>query len=119
MDGQTSTHEIRRTELAELASKAFKLALTSENIIAGFRRTGIWPLNKDALCNDMRPSDAFNLQDDSDAAGIASILRLAGYGEAQVEECLEQCVKQMKELEAQQTEEPTESTCSPSHISQT
>ncbi|GLJ39809.1 hypothetical protein SUGI_0813730 [Cryptomeria japonica] len=67
----------------------------------------------------MRPSDAFNLQDDSDVAGIASILRLAGYGEAQVEECLEQCVKQMKELEAQQTEEPTESTCSPSHISQT
>ncbi|GLJ31873.1 hypothetical protein SUGI_0641340 [Cryptomeria japonica] len=111
--------EIRRTELAELASKAFKLALTSENIIVGFRRTGIWPLNKDALCNDMRPSDAFNLQDGSDAAGIASILRLAGYGEVQVEECLEQCVKQMKELEAQQTEEPTESTCSPSHISQT
>lgn len=28
--------EIRRTELAELASKAFKLALTSENIIASF-----------------------------------------------------------------------------------
>ncbi|GLJ15486.1 hypothetical protein SUGI_0254260 [Cryptomeria japonica] len=51
--------------------------------------------------------------------GIASILRLAGYGEAQVEECLEQCVKQMKKLEAQQTEEPTESTCSLSHISQT
>ncbi|GLJ34955.1 hypothetical protein SUGI_0703380 [Cryptomeria japonica] len=67
----------------------------------------------------MRPSDAFNLQDDNDAAGIASILSLVGFGEAQVEECLEQCVKQMKELEAQQTEEPTESTCSPSHINQT
>ncbi|XP_059064427.1 MFS-type transporter clz9-like [Cryptomeria japonica] len=92
--------EIRRTELVELASKAFKLALTSENIIVGFRRTEIWPLNKDALYNDMRPSDAFNLQDDNDAAGIASILSLVGFGEAQVEECLEQCVKQMKELEA-------------------
>ncbi|XP_059073557.1 uncharacterized protein LOC131874281 [Cryptomeria japonica] len=83
--------EIRRTELAELASKAFKLALTSENIIAGFQRTRIWPLNKNDLCNDMRPSDAFNLQDDNDATSIASILRLAGFGEAHVEECLEQC----------------------------
>ena len=53
--------EIRRTKLVELASKAFKLGLVSDNIISGFRRTGIWPLERDALCKDMKPSDVFNV----------------------------------------------------------
>ena len=33
--------EVKRAELVELASKAFKRALTPSNIMAGFRRTGI------------------------------------------------------------------------------
>lgn len=41
--------EVKRVELAKLASKAFKRALTPSNIKVGFRRIGIWPLNYDAL----------------------------------------------------------------------
>ncbi|KAH9314182.1 hypothetical protein KI387_022809 [Taxus chinensis] len=53
--------EIRRTELAKLGSQAFQLAVTPENIKAGFRRIGIWPLDQNALSNDMRPSEAFDV----------------------------------------------------------
>lgn len=53
--------EIGREELATLASKAFAQALTPANIISGFRRTGIWPLNRNTLQNDMRPSEAFEV----------------------------------------------------------
>ena len=53
--------EVKRFELAELASKAFKRALTPSNIKAGFRRTGIWPLNYDALMHDTGCSQAFHV----------------------------------------------------------
>ncbi|XP_057859753.2 MFS-type transporter clz9-like [Cryptomeria japonica] len=45
--------EIRRVELAELSSKSLAKALTISNITTGFKRTGIWPLNYDALTQDM------------------------------------------------------------------
>ena len=45
--------EVKRFKLAELASKAFARVLTTSNIKDGFRRTGIWPLNSDALQHDM------------------------------------------------------------------
>ena len=81
--------EIRRTELEKLARKAFKLALVSNNITAGFRRTGIWPLDRDALCNDMNPSDAFNVEDENDVVGIKIILRIVVYDDDFIEQCLE------------------------------
>ena len=54
--------EVKRFELAELASKAFKRALTPSNIKVGFRRTGIWPLNFDALMHDTSCSQAFEVE---------------------------------------------------------
>lgn len=36
-----------------------------ENITVGFQRTRIWSLNRDTLCNDMKPSDAFNVEDEN------------------------------------------------------
>lgn len=90
--------EIRRMELAELASKAFKVFLVPNNITAGFRRTRIWPLNSDALRNDMKPSDAFNVEEENFAEGIASILRLAGYDDGNViKDCVAQMAKQQQD----------------------
>ena len=90
--------EIRRMELAELARKAFKLALVPDNIKVGFRKTGIWPLNSDALRNDMKPSDAFNVEEENFVEGIASILRLAGYDDDDViEDCVAQMAKQQQD----------------------
>lgn len=43
---------VKRFELVELASEALKRALTPSNIKVRFRRTGIWPLNVDALVHD-------------------------------------------------------------------
>jgi len=67
--------EVKRFELAELASKALKRALTPSNINVGFRRIGIWPLDVDSLVHDTCCSQAFyvegqeenNLQDHVDA----------------------------------------------------
>jgi len=53
--------KVKRFELAELASKAFKRALIPSNINAGFRRTRIWPLNYDALMHDTGCSKAFHM----------------------------------------------------------
>ncbi|KAH9330972.1 hypothetical protein KI387_003080, partial [Taxus chinensis] len=52
----TSTEQ----NLATLGSKAFRRALSPENIKVGFKRTGIWPLNPNALDEDMGPSRAFD-----------------------------------------------------------
>ena len=51
--------EVKRFDLAELVSKAFKRALTPSNIKDGFRRIDIWPLNFDALMHDTSCSQAF------------------------------------------------------------
>lgn len=67
--------EVKRFELVGLASKAFKMALTSYNIKAGVRRIGIWPLNLGSLMHDTSCGQAFdvegqeaeNLQDHVDA----------------------------------------------------
>ena len=53
--------EVKRFELVELASRAFTRALTPTNIKDGFRHTGIWPLNYDALMHDIGCSEAFHV----------------------------------------------------------
>ncbi|KAH9320446.1 hypothetical protein KI387_015085 [Taxus chinensis] len=122
--------EIRRTELAKLGSQAFQLALTPENIKAGFRRTGIWPLDQNALSNDMRPSEAFDVEED-EVAAVENILRMAGVEDADVQRCLEELAKNVVGNEENQKtrEEHVESTCfgmpsdfhlsSATHVSQT
>lgn len=57
--------EIGREELATLASKAFAQVLTPTNIISGFCRTRILPLNESPLQNDMSPSEAFEVAVDT------------------------------------------------------
>ncbi|KAH9292571.1 hypothetical protein KI387_042243, partial [Taxus chinensis] len=69
--------EVKRFELAELASRALQKALTPSNIIAGFKRTGIWPLNYDALINDMACSQAFDIQGEEDVNVVTNILSLS------------------------------------------
>ncbi|KAH9328989.1 hypothetical protein KI387_001097, partial [Taxus chinensis] len=68
--------DVNRSELATLGSRAFQKALSPENIKAGFKRTGIWPLNPNALDEDMAPSRTFDtsIQDESHAA--ENMLRL-------------------------------------------
>ncbi|KAH9292979.1 hypothetical protein KI387_041835, partial [Taxus chinensis] len=55
--------DVKRNDIDELASRALKKALTPSNIITGFKRTGIWPLNYDALVNDMACNQAFDMQE--------------------------------------------------------
>jgi len=64
--------EIGREELATLARKAFKQALTPANIISGFRRTGIRPLNRSVLQEDMRPSDGFQVSNEDNEDSMAT-----------------------------------------------
>ncbi|KAH9329364.1 hypothetical protein KI387_001472 [Taxus chinensis] len=54
--------DVKRNDTAELASRALKKSQTPSNIITGFKRTGIWSLNYDALLNDMACSQAFDMQ---------------------------------------------------------
>lgn len=59
-----------------LGSKAMKRVLIVENIKARFKRIGTWPLNLDALMNDMHPSDTFEVNEDVDV--VENILTLSG-----------------------------------------
>ncbi|KAH9325368.1 hypothetical protein KI387_005546 [Taxus chinensis] len=69
--------DVKRNDIVELASRALKKAQTPSNIIAGFKRTGIWPLNYDALLNDMACSQAFDMQGEEDVDAVTNILSLS------------------------------------------
>ncbi|KAH9292356.1 hypothetical protein KI387_042456 [Taxus chinensis] len=69
--------DVKRNDIVELASRALKKALTPSNIIVGFKRTGIWPLNYDALVNDMACSQAFDMQGEEDVNVVTNILSLS------------------------------------------
>ncbi|KAH9293068.1 hypothetical protein KI387_041722, partial [Taxus chinensis] len=69
--------DVKRNDIVELASRALKKALTPSNIIAGFKRTGIWPLNYDALINDMACNQAFDMQGEEDVDVVTNILSLS------------------------------------------
>ncbi|KAH9290219.1 hypothetical protein KI387_034336 [Taxus chinensis] len=78
--------------------QAFQLALTPENIKVGFQRTGIWPLDENSLSNDMRPSEAFDVEED-EVAAIENILRMARVEEADVQCCLEELAKNVEAVD--------------------
>jgi hypothetical protein len=46
--------------LAQWVSLSLKIALTPQNIKAGFKATGILPLDKDRMSAKMGPSEGFN-----------------------------------------------------------
>ncbi|XP_057864226.2 uncharacterized protein LOC131072165 [Cryptomeria japonica] len=50
--------------------------LTVSNITARFKRTGIWPLNPDALTQDMQPNTTFHINDEEDASAVQNMLSL-------------------------------------------
>lgn len=50
---------VSKQDLCEWTSKALKAALTSKNIKAGFKKTGIWPLDRTAAVSQMGASRGF------------------------------------------------------------
>lgn len=64
--------------MAKLGNKALRRVLTPANIKASFKRTGIWPINFDALVNDMHPSETYDIADTDDAFAVQNILSLSG-----------------------------------------
>lgn len=70
--------EIRRAELAEIGSKSLNEALTISNNVVGFIRIGIWPINLDALMDDMQPNTTFDIQNDEDVSTVQNMLSLFG-----------------------------------------
>jgi hypothetical protein len=55
--------KVDKSMLCEWTSKALGQALTPSNIKAGFRRCGIWPLNKTTTLADMGPAEGFQTED--------------------------------------------------------
>jgi hypothetical protein len=51
--------KVERQDLCEWTSQALQKALSSTNIRSGFRKTGIWPYNADAVKTQMSPSEGF------------------------------------------------------------
>lgn len=100
---------INRSELASLCSLAFKKALTVDNIKAGFKRTGIWPLNPMVLINDMNPSRGFNVgvEEEDETISIESILRFTGVSESDIHESVEQFQRENVAIEMQLQQDST------------
>ena len=71
--------EVKRFGLTELTSTSFKRALTPLTIKVISRRTGIWPLNLDAILHDIVCIQDFDVHDNEDADVENNILSLS-YG---------------------------------------
>ena len=52
-------NKVGKQDLCEWTSKALQLALTEKNMKSRFRRTGIWPLDHDAVKGAMVPAAGF------------------------------------------------------------
>ena len=87
-----NSKEVGKQELCEWTSRALKAALTPNNIRAGFRSTGIWPLDCTAVIEKMHAATSFEMDVDEAGAGQGSCrvtrpvgipgaaIRLAGSG---------------------------------------
>jgi len=51
--------KVEKTHLCEWTSEALEKSLTAKNIKSGFKKTGIWPLNHQAVTTQMNPSQGF------------------------------------------------------------
>jgi hypothetical protein len=51
--------KVEKQDLCEWTSQALQKALSSKNIISEFRKTGIWPLNAEAVRTQMLLSEGF------------------------------------------------------------
>jgi len=64
---QHKNTKVEKSMLCEWTSKALGQALTPSNIKAGFRRCGIWPLDRAATAADMGPAEGFRTVEDVEA----------------------------------------------------
>ena len=59
--------KVKKFELLEISSNALRRVLTPSNIKDGFRCTGIWPLDYDAILHEMACGQDFEVHvDDED-----------------------------------------------------
>ena len=56
---RNSGTKVKKGNLAQWMSLAFKKVLTQSNITVGFRGSGIWPLNMEAVNSKMGPNEGF------------------------------------------------------------
>ena len=68
---------VGKQTLCEWTSTALKRALTASNIRAGFRRAGIWPLDREASKTSMAPSTGF----EEEIATVQSSVVIGGTGQ--------------------------------------
>ena len=66
---ENSKKEVGKQDLCEWTSRALKAALTPNNIKAGFRSTGIWPLDCTATRGKMHAAVGFEVDIDTADAG--------------------------------------------------
>ena len=74
---KNTRREVKRFELAKLAGKYFKQALTPSNIKARFRHDGILPLNPDAIFHDIVCSQSLDVHDNEDGDVVENIVSLS------------------------------------------
>ena len=70
--------KVGKQDLCEWTLKALETALTTKNIKLGFRKTGIWPLDRTAAIGAMMPSAGFAQEEGG--SGDASKSLIAGSG---------------------------------------
>ena len=66
--------KVGKQDLCEWTSKALETALIAKNIKSGFRKTGIWPLDRATAIGAMMPSAGFAREEGG--SGDASNTRL-------------------------------------------
>ncbi|KAI5082385.1 hypothetical protein GOP47_0002128 [Adiantum capillus-veneris] len=61
---KTSSRQATKAELATIVARAIESSFTESNITAGFRATGIWPLNLSTVHFEGMPSKHINIVED-------------------------------------------------------
>ena len=64
--------KVGKRELCEWTCKALQCALTPKNIQSGFRKAGIWPLDRSAATHAMRPSAKFGMDEGGGCDTVSS-----------------------------------------------
>ena len=70
--------KVGKQDLCECTLKALQTALTTKNIKSGFRKTGIWPLDRVATIGAMMPSAGFTQEEGGSGEGGNSPIVASG-----------------------------------------
>ena len=65
--------KVGKRELCKWTYKALQCALTPKNIQPGFRKAGIWPLDRSAATYAMRPSSRFGMDEGGGCETVCSV----------------------------------------------